>query len=630
MCGICGIHDPKGNIDEGLIKKMSEAMVHRGPDDEGYYFSDKLGFGFKRLSIIDLETGNQPIPNEDETIWIVHNGEVYNFSILRKELEEKGHRFNTKSDTEVLVHGYEEWGEDIVHKLNGMYAFVIWDSRSEKLFMVRDRLGIKPLYYRLDGDRLVFASEIKALVVDSSYEKEVDLRALVDYLTFQNVFGTKTFFKGIRKLLPGHYAIMDSNGFRVKEYWDLEFDKAQQKEEDYYIEKYRGMLKESVAMELICDVPLGFQLSGGMDSSSVAVSAKGLVDKFVTFSGSFPIEGFDETPFAHQVAKSLNAEEHRISLQPEQVKGMLAKMVYHLDEPRVGPGSIPQYYVAKLASQHVKVVLTGHGGDELFAGYPAYLYAHLKETTRSKWGGSGREMLQVLKDLKSRTASEGWRRTIGLPLYTVFTPDLSRYAREAVFDSDEQKTLLSPNVRKDVKGYSTREILDSYREKKKDLTSLERLQYIDIKTYLPSLLDNEDRLCMAFSLESRVPILDHNIAEFSATIPSLLKVKGMTLKNIPRKAVKGLVPDEVIEHKKMGFPVPLAEWLRNGLGDYARDILLSPSAQKRGFFDIEYVKRLLDEHRGGSADHSEKIWCLLNFELWNTIFFDGDINAVHE
>lgn len=622
MCGICGIHDPKGNIDENLVRKMSDTLAHRGPDDEGYYFSEKVGFGFKRLSIIDLETGNQPMANEDETVWIVHNGEIYNFPTLKKELEEKGHTFKTRSDTEVLVHGYEEWGKDVIHRLNGMFAIVIWDGRRERLLMVRDRLGIKPLYYRLDGDRLLFASEIKALVVDPDLKREVNLRSLVDYLTFQNVFGKKTFFKGIAKLLPGHFAIKDDKGFKEEEYWDLEFKKDRQRDEDYFVRKYREMLRRSVSMELISDVPLGFHLSGGMDSSSVAVSAKGLVDKFVTFSGSFPIEGFDETPYAHQVAKSLSADEHRISLQPEQVKEMLAKMVYHLDEPRVGPGSIPQYYVAKLASQHVKVVLTGHGGDELFAGYPAYLYAHLKETTRPKEGGSGREMLKALKDLKSRTSAEGWKRTIGLPLYTLLNPDLGRYAREAVFNPEELGALLAPRVKKATKGYSTREMLDHYRDRKKGLTSLERLQYVDIKTYLPSLLDNEDRLSMAFSLESRVPILDHNIAEFSATIPSLHKVKGLTLKNIPRKAVKGLIPDEVIDHKKMGFPVPLAEWLRDGLGDYAREMLLSDAAMKRMFFNSGYVRKLLDEHSTGSVDHSEKIWCLLNFELWNKIFID--------
>jgi asparagine synthase (glutamine-hydrolysing) len=318
----------------------------------------------------------------------------------------------------------------------------------------------------------------------------------------------------------------------------------------------------------------------------------------------------------------LEAERHKISLSPDQVIGMLAKMVYHLDEPRVGPGSIPQYYVAQLASQHVKVVLTGHGGDELFAGYPSYLYPHLREILKLK--GFGHQLISIVGDLRARSAIEGWKRTMGLPVYTTFNRDLKRYAREAVFSPKELRRLLAPWVWKSTGRYSTRRVLERVREKYDGLTPLEKVQYLDIKTYLPSLLDNEDRLSMAFSLESRVPILDHEIAEFSSKIPSKYKIDGLTLKNVPRKAAKGVIPDEVINHKKMGFPVPLASWLRDGLGDYARDVLLGIDAKKRGIFDMQYVELLLDEHSLGIADHGEKIWCLLNFELWNRVFIDGD------
>jgi asparagine synthase (glutamine-hydrolysing) len=522
----------------------------------------------------------------------------------------------------VIIHGYEEWGEDVVQKLNGMFAFALWDAKKERMFLARDRLGIKPLYYRLKDDRLIFASEIKALVADESLKKKVNPKALVDYLTFQNVFGSKTFFKGIEKILPGHYAVKDEEGFRTVEYWDLDFEKGPEEDEGHYVEKYREMLKKSVKMELVSDVPVGFHLSGGIDSCSVAVSAVGEVDKFRTFSGSFPEEGFDESPFACQVARSLDAERHKVSLSSDQVTGMLAKMVYHLDEPRVGPGSIPQYYVAQLASQHVKVVLTGHGGDELFAGYPSYLYPHLREVLGMK--GLGHQLVSVLGDLRSRSAIEGWKRTVGLPVYTTFNRDLKRYAREAVFSPRELRRLLAPRVLRSTRGYSTRRELEQVRERHDGLTPLEKVQYLDIKTYLPSLLDNEDRLSMAFSLESRVPILDHEIAEFSSKIPSKYKIDGLTLKNVPRKAAKGLIPDDVINHKKMGFPVPLASWLRDGLGDYARDVLLGVDAKKRGIFDMQYVELLLDEHSLGIADHSEKIWCLLNFELWNRVFIDSD------
>jgi asparagine synthase (glutamine-hydrolysing) len=622
MCGICGIHDPNGNINDNLIRRMSDILTHRGPDDEGFHVEEKVGLGFKRLSIIDLELGNQPMANEDGSVWIVYNGEIYNFPVLKEELLRSGHQFRTKSDTEVIIHGYEEWGEDVVQKLNGMFAFALWDAKKERMFLARDRLGIKPLYYRLKDDRLIFASEIKALVADESLKKKVNPKALVDYLTFQNVFGSKTFFKGIEKILPGHYAVKDEEGFRTVEYWDLDFEKGPEEDEGHYVEKYREMLKKSVKMELVSDVPVGFHLSGGIDSCSVAVSAVGEVDKFRTFSGSFPEEGFDESPFACQVARSLDAERHKVSLSSDQVTGMLAKMVYHLDEPRVGPGSIPQYYVAQLASQHVKVVLTGHGGDELFAGYPSYLYPHLREVLGMK--GLGHQLVSVLGDLRSRSAIEGWKRTVGLPVYTTFNRDLKRYAREAVFSPRELRRLLAPRVLRSTRGYSTRRELEQVRERHDGLTPLEKVQYLDIKTYLPSLLDNEDRLSMAFSLESRVPILDHEIAEFSSKIPSKYKIDGLTLKNVPRKAAKGLIPDDVINHKKMGFPVPLASWLRDGLGDYARDVLLGVDAKKRGIFDMQYVELLLDEHSLGIADHSEKIWCLLNFELWNRVFIDSD------
>jgi asparagine synthase (glutamine-hydrolysing) len=615
-------------VDEGIVKAMMNSLVHRGPDDEGTYFDKDLGLGFRRLSILDLETGNQPIPNEDESIWVVYNGELYNYLELRERLEKKGHKFSTSSDTEVLVHAYEEWGLNFLHHLRGIFAFAIWDGVKRRLMLARDRLGVKPLYYFFDGKKLAFASEMKALVLCPGVPRRVNRKALLDYLTFTSVFGEKTFFDGIQKILPGHFLLYEEGGVKTRQYWDFKFDEMGPGDEDYYAGRYRSLLNESVKMQLMSDVPVGFHLSGGIDSSSVVLAASEHVEGFKTFSGRFPEGGFDESQYARQVADLVGAEGHEISLQAEDLPRMISEILWYVDSPRGGPGVIPQYHVAKLASQHVKVVLTGHGGDELFAGYPVYLFPHITDSLFGRATGKdvsrGDEIYRAVKDFVPRTKIEGLRRTVGLPAYSIVQKELRRYARASLFSESQMPKLLRSDILHGSNGHRPRQFLDTYLGRTNAKSALNKLIYLDVKTYLPTLLTNEDKTSMAFSLEARVPVLDDVMVEFSGRVPACYKIRGLTLKNIPRKAAMGALPEDVIDHKKMGFPVPIALWFKKELRGYLYDVLLSPEAKRRGFFDPEYVKRIIDSHVRGSRNYCDQLWCLLNFELWNRLYIDPE------
>ncbi|MEE9116584.1 MAG: asparagine synthase (glutamine-hydrolyzing) [Thermoplasmata archaeon] len=628
MCGICGIYSPKIQVDEGIIQIMKDSLVHRGPDDEGSYFDGDLGLGFRRLSILDLETGNQPMANEDQTVWVVYNGELYNYLDLKETLEKGGHKFSTTSDTETLLHAYEEWGMDFLNRLNGMFAFAIWDKAKRRLMLARDRVGVKPLYYFYDGEKLAFASEMKSLILCPGVPRSVNRMALLDYLTYQSVFGQKTFFDGIQKLLPGHFLVYDGEKVDVQQYWDLVFDESGAGDEDHYAQSYRTLLNQSVEMQLMSDVPVGFHLSGGLDSSSVVLAASEHMKDFKTFSGRFPERGFDESRYAHEVASMVGAEEYEMTLQAEDLSRMIQEILWFVDSPRGGPGVIPQYHVAMLASQHVKVVLTGHGGDELFAGYPVYLVPHIMESMLRKptQGGvsRGREMVNAMEDIIPRGRVEGFRRILGLPAYSIIQKSLRKYARATMFSKEELSRLLLPDVTNQCRGYQPEHILDAYLERTNAKSALNKLIYLDVKTYLPTLLANEDKTSMAFSLEARVPILDDVMVELSRRIPAHHKISGLTLKNIPRKAAKGILPTDVISHKKLGFPVPIATWFRTDLKSYLYDTLLSPDARKRGFLNAEYVEKILDKHMRGVRNHSDKLWCLLNFELWNRLYIDPE------
>ena len=612
MCGICGVHQHSGTIDESDLKRMTDTMAYRGPDREGFVVHGPVGLGYRRLSIIDLETGDQPIANEDETIWVVHNGELYNYLDLRVSLQSSGHRFRTQSDTEILVHGYEEWGVGLLGKLNGMFAFALWDGPHRRLLLARDRLGVKPLYYQQGRDRLTFASEIKCLLLDGLPPFEPE--AIVDYLSFLNCYGSKTFFSGIRKLLPGHYMIAGDHGIEEHEYWDAVSSRPAIADEDAAVDQYLRLLEDAVALELMSDVPLGAQLSGGMDSSAVVVAAHKKMAGFDTFSARVLDPRFDETPFARRVAEIVGGRYNEVLVKPSVVPDLMPRILHHLDEPRAGPGVIPQFLVCELASKRVRVLLTGHGGDELFAGYPSYYAAYLRDAVRR--GGKGDEILKSARNLLPRLRNEGAKRILGLPIYALASEDLRRYGREAVFSLAAIHELVVPSTFEGAKGYDPRTWLDRYLQRCPATDALSRLQYLDIKTYLPSLLDNEDRASMAYSVEARVPILDHRLAEFAVALAPNLRVQGLTLKYLPRRALAGYLPKEIVEHRKMGFPVPISDWFREDLAPWVDRVLAEDRVHETGILRPRIVRALVDAHLSGKGDLGDQLWAIVNLELF--------------
>jgi asparagine synthase (glutamine-hydrolysing) len=621
MCGICGVYDPRGRIDSDLVRRMNEALRHRGPDAEAVKAFDHCVLAYRRLSIIDLETGDQPMTEESRNSWIVFNGEIYNYKELRRGLEDRGHRLTTRSDTEAIVHLYEESGLDCVQVLNGMFAFAIWDEAEQRLLLARDRLGVKPLFYRINDGRLVFASEIKGILADTAVPRSINYRALSDYLAFQNVFGDKTFFEGIRNLPPAHLLVAQRGTVDVREYWDLRFS-PEITDERQAIDEVHDLLDDSVERQLMSDVPLGSHLSGGIDSGTVVMTAsKKLAERLKTFSVYFEEPEYDESGFIEEVSLLADSIHYDLLLDPKSFPSILPKIAEALDEPMVGPSVIPQWYIAQIASKEVKVVLTGHGGDELFAGYPSYLIPYLRDLWhRRDWD----ELRSILRKLPERVAVEGWKRIVGLPLYgLLWERDLLRYGREPIFDDRELALMLTEKAYRAMEGYEPRDELDRFLARARDASALDRLLYLDIKTYLPALLAVEDRMSMAHSIENRVPILDHRIAELSAKIPGWLKFKGLTLKYILRKNAEGLLPRRVIEKKKIGFLVPLAEWFRGPLRPYVEELLLGDRPRSRGLFRPEAVRKIVEAHMSGRRDMSWKLWSLLNIELWFRAWFDG-------
>ncbi|TLZ67674.1 MAG: asparagine synthase (glutamine-hydrolyzing) [Methanobacteriota archaeon] len=621
MCGICGVYDPRGGIDPDLVRRMNEALRHRGPDDDAVKTFDTCVLAYRRLSIIDLDTGDQPISDEAGGSWIVYNGETYNYQELRKGLEVRGHTLATRSDTEAIVHLYEEKGVDCVHELNGMYAFAIWDDERKRLLLVRDRLGVKPLYYVEREGRVAFASEIKGLLADSSIPRKLNYAALSEYLSFQNVFGDKTFFEGVKLLPPGHLLIAEGGRVEVREYWDLHF-REEITEPQVAVQRFGELLDESVDMQLMSDVPLGSHLSGGIDSGTVVMKAcDKLAEPMKTFSVYFEEPECDESGLIEQVSMLAQSVHYDRLLDPKEFPDVLPKIAYALDEPRVGAGVIPQWYIADLASKEVKVVLTGHGGDELFAGYPSYIIAYFRDILRRRdWA----ELRRALSAMREKLRTEGWRRVIGLPLYGLVERDLARYGHEAVFKDRDRARVLTDAAKRAMADHDPRGELDRVLAKCDATSSLDRVLYLDIKTYLPSLLIVEDRMSMAHSLEDRVPILDHRIAELSARIPGRLKIRALTLKWIPRSQAEGLLPRAVLEHRKVGFLVPLAEWLRGPLRRYVEDLLLGERARSRGLFRPESVQALVRSHMSRQRDLSWKLWSLLNVELWHRTWIDPE------
>ena len=632
MCGICGIFhtDPRQRVERGALTEMNRQIVHRGPDDDGFFVEGNVGLAMRRLSIIDIKTGHQPISNEDENVWIVYNGEIYNHQELRVDLERRGHRYRTKSDTETIVHLYEEYGRDCVKHLRGMFAFAIWDRRKRSLFVTRDRLGIKPLYYRWDGRTFLFGSEIKTILAYPGVKAEFNQRTLAEYLGFGYIAGPETMFAGIRKLLSGHTLQLGENTEpEINSYWDLSVPQdVDGRPRSYYVKTYREMLEECVSSHLMSDVPLGVFLSGGLDSSAVAaLTTRIRREPIETFSVGYGEEAYSELPYARKVAEHLGSRHHEVRLSREEFFETLPKLIWHEDEPIVWPSSVSLYFVARLARQHVTVVLTGEGSDETLAGYTRYawtlLNSRMDHAYRTVFPSGLRRL--VRRGIHAGPLGATLRRKLE---HTFLGRDGASWPCfyfdnfYSAFSAWEQDELLSDSA-KTVAGDAYAGSMKYWEESSGNL--LHRLLYTDIKTYLVELLMKQDQMSMAASIESRVPFLDHVLLEFSARIPAEFSVKGQAGKHILKSALEDLLPKSIIYRTKLGFPTPWAYWLSGPQLDDLERLLLDPRAVERGLFKPEIVKSMFAEHRTGQHDHGNRIWRLLNLELWQRVFIDGEV-----
>jgi asparagine synthase (glutamine-hydrolysing) len=631
MCGICGIlnFDRSKWVAREALEAMNQQIVHRGPDDAGVYLSENIGLAMRRLSIIDLSTGHQPVTNEDENIRLVYNGEIYNHLQLRAGLEARGHRYRTRSDTETIVHLYEEFGRDCVQHLRGMFAFVLWDRRRRVLFGARDRLGIKPLYYRLTSQGFQFGSEIKAVLNSPGVASDFNRNCLPEYLAFGYLSGTETFFDGIKKLPPGHrFEVNEAGELLVQQYWDLQLNDGELPSEGSYVCRYRELLEEAVESHLMSDVPLGVFLSGGLDSSAVAaLMTKIRGGPVQTFSVGYEETAYDELPYAREVASHIGSEHHEVRLRRQDFFDALPALIWHEDEPITWPSSVSLAFVAQLAREHVTVVLTGEGSDETLAGYTRYPWtlwnARFDKVYRALMpAGVRRAIRNAIAETSHMEA--GLRRKIQ---HTFLGRDgeswVSFYFDNfySAFSESEQRQLLCEEAQFEP-GRAYWNSTDYWRQSSGDL--LKRLLYCDIKTYLVELLMKQDNMSMSASIESRVPFLDHVLVEFAYSIPSRYATRGLTGKHILKQAVADLLPASIIYRKKMGFPTPWSYWLNGAQLDAIEQLLLEPRSIARRLFRPDGLRQVFGEHRHKRRDHADRIWRLLNLELWQRVFIDGE------
>ncbi len=616
MCGIAGIVGTAGKpatFEE--LRRMCTTMTHRGPDDEGFYLNAEVGLGMRRLKIIDLETGSQPVRNEDGSVWVVLNGEIYNFKELRRDLEKRGHSFYTATDTEVIVHLYEEYGPDCVNHLRGMFAFALWDLGTRTLLVARDRLGIKPLYYTEAGGRFAFASELKVLLQLPEVGRRLNWQSVGYLFSFLTTPATESAIEGVHKLEPGHLIVLKPGARpRIRRYWEVSFQPETGRSEQYFVERLRELLEESVRLHMVSDVPVGAFLSGGVDSSAVVATMARFSSRAVkTFSIGFREQDHDETRYARMVARRFGTDHRELVLEPD-ITGQLEQLAWYLDEPFGDPSAIPTYMVSKLAAAEVKVVLSGDGGDELFAGYDKYVV----ESRERKYQHLAAPVRALLRTAAAMLP-EGARGRNFLRHFSMSGPQ--RYL-DAVsfFRADEQQRLFRPEAAEHIlKGDLWGEAAGLLEARDGDW--LAALQYFDIKRYLPlDILTKVDRMSMAHSIEARVPLLDHKLVEFAASIPSALKLNGTT-KYIFKRALRGTLPLTVLDRPKQGFAVPLGSWFRGRLGGFLRDYLLSPRSRARGLFDAAYIERLIVLHESGRPLDLQ-LWTLLSFELWCRAFLD--------
>jgi asparagine synthase (glutamine-hydrolysing) len=617
MCGIAGVMSFDGKpvaLEE--LHAMCGAMVHRGPDDEGIYLERDIGLAMRRLSIIDLETGHQPVSNEDGTVRVVLNGEIYNFRQLRRELEHRGHTFSTATDTEVIVHLYEEHGPRCVEHLRGMYAFALWDERRRTLLLARDRFGIKPLYYADIGGRLLFASELKSILQLPEVERTLNWTAVSHFLTFLTTPPRDSIIEGVHKLEPGHLLMTSpGKGLRRERYWEVCFEPDHSRSEEDFAEELRALLKESVGLHLVSDVPLGAFLSGGIDSSAVVATMAQLTASPVkTFSVGFSDQEYNELPHARLVAERFGTEHHELMLEPDALD-ILEDLAWYLDEPFGDPSAIPTYMVSKLAAEHVTVVLSGDGGDELFAGYDKYVVEGRQRRARFL-PAPARRALEAL----SKCMPDGMRGRNLLHRFSL--PDSERYLDAlTLFRREEQQKLLTPDACNQVSHYDPWRARDGYPGNGNGHW-LSTLQQLDLHHYLPlDILTKVDRMSMAHSIEARVPLLDHKLVEFAATVPAELQLRKGRTKYLFKRAVRGILPGEILDRPKHGFAVPLGRWFRGQLGSVVRDLLLSDTCRRRGILNTAYIERLIRRHEQG-RQFDIHLWSLISFELWCRTFLD--------
>ncbi len=619
--------DREASVSEVLVKEMADAIIHRGPDDEGFYVSGQIGLGFRRLSIIDLSGGHQPLSNEDGTVWIVFNGEIYNYQDLRRELIAKGHTFRTKSDTEVIVHLYEEYGTDCVRHLRGMFGFAIWDARERSLFLARDRVGIKPLYYFLDKKFLAFGSELKAILADPAIPREVDPELIDRFLTYFYVPGGQTLLKNLFKLEPGHTLLAKDGRLEVRRYWDLDFSGSDVKQSGRDFEgQLIELLDETVNLHMISDVPVGFLLSGGLDSTAMLSFAAHKTDKPIsTFTIGFSSDSVvDERPFARLAAQRFGSKHYELSISPADFASFLPQYVWHMEEPVCEPPAIALYYISKLARQHVTVLISGEGGDEAFAGYENYRnifwFEHMKAALGPLQKPVGQGMTLLGRQLHSRVLTKYGAR-MGVPFEEYY---LGRTSSPFEFFPRERSKFYSETMGRHVNAERSANATRQYLSRAGDYNLLNKMLYVDTNTWLPDeLLIKADKMTMANSIELRVPLLDHKVLEFAAGLPRNQKVRRLTMKYLAKKALRGRVPEEIVNRRKAGFPVPYRMWLRSNLRDWVTEILLDRKTVSRGYFRKSAVEKLV-RHNSHGTDYSKELFSLVVLELWHRIFEDRD------
>ena len=622
MCGICGVAGGDPTLGRELVAGMCGAMVHRGPDDEGSVQLDGVTLGMRRLSIIDIEGGHQPIHNEDSTVWVVQNGEIYNHLDLRKLLEAAGHTFATQSDTEVLVHGYEEWGEALLERLNGMFAFAILDRRRKRMLLARDRMGIKPLHYAVDGKRLVFASELKALLCDPELRRDIDPVALDEYLALEFVPSPRSIVLGISKLPPAHMLewFLGSGMHRLHRYWapTLGEDDGGSGDVDERADELRGVMRESVRKELISDVPLGVFLSGGIDSSAVTAMMSQLGTDVKSFSVGFAERSFDESRYARQVAQRLGTDHHELTLEPSMLLDLIPQLPTLLDEPLGDASIIPTYLLSAFTRRHVKVALGGDGGDELFAGYPT-LQAHRLAGYYNRAPKLVREGLiePVVRRLPVSRDNLSFDFRAKRFVSGAAHPVAERHRRwMGSFAGEERTALLSADVREQLKGSG--HIRHAELDGAPPADPLNQVLLLDMRLYLENdILVKLDRASMMASLEGRVPLLNNDFVEFATRLPLDMKLRGLRPKFLLKRALRGLLPDEILNRPKKGFGIPVADWFRGPLKEQMLSVLSAERIAGKGFFAPATVKRLIDDHLAGRRDNRKQLWTLFVFDLWH-------------